>query len=217
TYQLADALTWRFGDHSLAFGADNRRTELNSDLPRLFRPQAVFYGAPRLVFENGTFRPPPANAPTQFIRPEDLAAFGAASSFFLTFTNGRDDANINLRFYQINLYAHDDWRIRPDLSLSYGLRYEYNTPPRESNDLIERTFNDPALDLAPGLRRFIDGRDSIFEPDKNNLAPRLSLAYSPKLFGRDRASVLRAGFGVFYDQILGSVVSQSRNVFPTFL
>ena len=217
TYQLAGILTWRFGDHSLALGADNRRTELNSDLPRLFRPQAAFYGAPRLAFENGAFRPIAANAPTQFIRPEDLAAFGAASSFFLTFTNGQDDANINLRFYQINLFAHDDWRIRPRLSLSYGLRYEYNTPPGESRDLIERSFNDPALDLAPGLRRFIDGRSGVFDSDKNNLAPRLSLAYSPDLFGRDRASVFRAGFGVFYDQILGSVVSQSRNVFPTFL
>jgi hypothetical protein len=217
TYQLADALTLRFGDHKLALGTDNRRTELNSDLPRLFRPQAVFYGAPRLIFENGAFRAPASGAPNRFIRPEDLAAFGAASSFFLTFTNGRDDANINLRFYQTNFFIHDDWRVRQNLSLSLGLRYEYNTPPRENNELIERTFNDPTLDLAPGLRRFIDGRDRIFDPDRNNLAPRLSLAYSPKLLGKDRATVFRAGFGIFYDQILGSVVSQSRNVFPAFL
>src|SRR5262249_32478504 len=46
---------------------------------------------------------------------------------------------------------------------------------------------------------------------------RFSLAYSPRLFAHNRSTVLRAGYGMFFDQILGAVVSQSRNVFPTFL
>jgi hypothetical protein len=44
----------------------------------------------------------------------------------------------------------------------------------------------------------------------------LGFVYSPKLFGRDRITVIRAGYGIFYDQILGAVVSQSRNVYPSF-
>ena len=55
------------------------------------------------------------------------------------------------------------------------------------------------------------------DPDLNNFAPRVSLAYSTDRFGNNRHTVLRAGYGLFYDQILGAVVSQSRNVFPTFL
>jgi hypothetical protein len=43
------------------------------------------------------------------------------------------------------------------------------------------------------------------------------LPYSREWFGRNRLSVFRGGYGIFYDQILGAVVSQSRNVFPTFL
>ena len=219
TYQLADVLTARAGNHNLAFGADNRRTELNSDLPRIFRPLATFNGAPRLVFENGRFTAPAANAPNQFIRPEDLAAMGAASNFFLTLANGRNDAHLNLRFFQINLFAQDDWHIRRTLTLSYGVRYEYNTPPREINQQIERTFTDPALTLrgVEGLRQFIGNRTQLFTAERGNLAPRLSLAYAPQWFGKDRATVLRAGFGIYYDQILGAVASQSRNVFPTFL
>ncbi len=220
TYQLADQLTWRFNNHNLAFGTDNRRSELNSDLPRVARPIAVFQGAPRLAFVSNQFVPLAAGARVPFVRPEDLAATSAASSFFLTLNNnGRRDANINLRYYQLNFFAQDEWRLHPRLSLSYGLRYEYNTPPREINGLIEQTFTDPALNLvgARGLAQFIDGRTRIFESDRNNLAPRLSLAYSPNWFGRERVTVMRAGYGLFYDQTLGAVVSQSRNVFPSFL
>jgi hypothetical protein len=219
TYQLADAMTWRKGGHVMAFGFDVRRSELNSDLPRVFRPVVTFNGAPRLVFDGSKFVAPATSDSVQFIRPEDLVAMGAASGFFLTLTNGRADADINLRFYQTNLFVQDEWRIRPNVTLSYGLRYEYNSPPRELNNKIESTFNDPALDLrgVEGLKQFIGGRSRIFDPDRNNFAPRLSLAYSPKLFGKDRATVFRAGFGLFYDQILGAVVSQSRNVYPTFL
>lgn len=215
TYQVADNLTWRTRNHSYTFGVDIRRSELNSDLPRNARPLVTFDGAPRLVFENGAFRFPISSDLNQFIRAEDLAAFGAASNFYLTLNTVGNDAKISLRFYQLNFFAQDEWRVKPRLSLSYGLRYEYNTPARELNGRIENTFSDPALDLAPGLRTFIEGRTRVYDPDRKNLAPRVGLAYSTS--SRDHATVVRLGYGVFYDQILGAVVSQSRNVFPTFL
>ncbi len=216
TYQLADTLTWRAGDHSYAFGADTRRTELNSDLPRNARQLITFNGVLPLesgpAATQGLFR-----LPSGRIRPEDLAAAGAATGTFLTL-GSPGSSNINLRFYQLDFFGQDTWRIRPNLSLSYGVRYEYNTSPREVNQRIENTFNSSELNLVPGLRDFIDGRSRIFDPDRNNLAPRIGLAYSPNLFGRSgRTTILRAGYGLFYDQILGAVVSQSRNVFPSFL
>ena len=217
TYQLADTLTLRAGDHSYVFGADTRRTELNSDLPRNARQLITFNGvlprwSPGPTATQGLFR-----LPSAMIRPEDLAAAGAATGAFLTLA-APDSSNINLRFYQLDFFGQDAWRVRPNLSLSYGLRYEYNTPPRETNRRIENTFNSPELNLVPGLRDFIDGRTRIFDPDRNNFAPRIGLAYSPNLFGRaGRTTIMRAGYGLFYDQILGAVVSQSRNVFPSFL
>ena len=216
TYQIADQLTLRFGRHNVTLGTDNRRTELNSELPRNTRPLITFGGAPRLVFENNVARFPTSNDPAPIILPIDLAAIGAPNNFFLTLSTGPDDS-ISLRTYQLNFYAQHDWRIRRNLSLSYGLRYEYNTPPRELNGRIEKTFIDPSLDLVPGLSEFINGRTRINDPDLNNFAPRVSLAYSSDSFGNNRHTVVRAGYGVFYDQILGAVVSQSRNVYPTFL
>ncbi|HEY0546121.1 MAG TPA: carboxypeptidase regulatory-like domain-containing protein [Pyrinomonadaceae bacterium] len=200
TYQVADTLTYRTGNHSFAFGTDIRRTELNSDLPRNSRPLITFGGAPLL---NGSF-----------ISGIDLAAASAATGFFQTLaTTGSD---IGLRYYQLNFFGQDEWRVRPNLSISYGLRYEYNTPPREVNKRIESAFDAPALALLPGLRA-LQNRNQIFEPDRNNFAPRVGFAWSPNIYGRDHESVIRAGYGLYYDQILGAVVSQSRNVFPNFL
>ena len=221
TYQLADNLTLRAGSHRYTFGLDLRRTELNSDLPRNARQLLQFNGVLPLPFNlplSAEQLAPPALAlfrlPSSVIRPEDLVAAGAASGAYLTLsTPGR--SNIHLRFYQYNLYAQDEWRVRPRLSLSYGLRYEYNTPPRETGELIEQTFDSPELSIVPGLRTFIDGRTEIFESDRNNFAPRFGIAYL--LNPGARATVVRAGYGLFYDQILGAVVSQSRNVFPSFL
>ena len=213
TYQFADELTMTLGRHRFTFGTDNRRTELNSDLPRNFRPLITFNGAPEvdIINEQGD-----VGFTGRFFRGVDLAAASAASGFFQTLTAG-SDAAINLRFYQLNFYGQDEWRIRPDLSLSYGLRYEYNTPARETGRCVESSFDDPSLSLVPGLRRFIGGRAQAYEPDRNNFAPRLGVAYSPDLFGPERTTVLRAGYGVYYDQILGAVVSQSRSVFPRFV
>src|SRR5205823_2088055 len=88
---------------------------------------------------------------------------------------------------------------------------------RESERKIENTFNGPALNLVPGLRSFVAGRTPIFAPDPNNFAPRLSFAYAPRPFDVEHTTVLRAGVGIFYDQAIGAVVSQSRSVFPNFL
>ena len=209
TYQLADVLTARVGNHSLAFGTDFRRSELNSNLPRTSRPFVTFNGAPPLLTGS-------------FFKPEDLASTGAPNNFFLTLSNtgnapAESAADLSLRFYQLNFFAQDDWKIGKSLSLAFGLRYETNTTPRESNNRIEQTFNSSALDLVPGLRTFTGNRDQIFQPDRNNFAPRVSAAFSPRWFGKDRTTVFRGGFGMFFDQILGAVVSQSRNVYPTFL
>ena len=213
------------GNHSFAFGADIRRTELISDLPRNSRPLLTFNGAPRLVCTD-----PPLC--TQFgfsgvIQPQDFVAAGAPSGVFQSLVLPGRDSHINLRYYQLDFFGQDEWHIRPNLSLSFGLRYEYNTPPREAERRIEKTFalalpqctylpTATPAECISGLADFIEGRTLIFDPDRNNFAPRIGFAYSPKWFGDKKTTVIRAGYGLYYDQILGAVVSQSRNVFPTF-
>jgi hypothetical protein len=211
TYQFADQITVKRGNHNFVFGSDNRRTELNSILPRNFRPLLSFQGAPRLTVGTGGLA-----VSNDFVEPVTLAAASAASGFFQTLTTG-SDSGANLRFYQLDAFVQDEWRVRPNLNLSLGLRFEYNTPVHEAHNRIESAFNDPQLALVPGLSTFIDGRAHIYDPDLNNFSPRLGLAWAPHWFGEPGATRVRLGYGHFNDQILGAVVSQSRNVFPTFL
>jgi hypothetical protein len=204
TYQVSDTVSVQRGDHSFSFGADLRRSELNSRLPRNSRALILFSGV-------GRFNPATGNQLAR-LPAVDGAAAGAANMVSQTLTTG-DDSTIGLRYYQYNFFGRDEWRIRPNLSLSFGLRYEYNTPPREVNRRIENTFDSPILESV-GLERFINHRPQIFSPDRNNFAPRLGLAYS---FGYDNHNVVRVGGGIFYDQAPGVVVSQSRSVVPTFI
>ncbi len=207
TFQFADTLRWQFnakGQHSLALGTDIRRTFLDSDLPRNSRPLVTFYGGrcdDPVFCSNG------------LAQPLDFVAAGAATGFFQSLVLPGKDARINLSYNQLNFFVQDEWRAARNLTFNLGLRYELNTTPKEADRKIEETFGMASSfsDFLSGLSQFIDGRTSIYESDRNNLAPRLGFAYAPK-----SDTVIRGGFGMYYDQILGAVVSQSRNVFPTF-
>jgi hypothetical protein len=210
TYQFADTLSWRLlKGHNLSLGADIRITNLNSDLQRNSRTLLNFNGNPAFD-DKDVF----------YLNPTDLAAAGVPSGAFLSLASPvNHKPDIRLRYFQYNFFAQDEWRIRPNISLSYGLRYEYNTPPSERDGIIERTFRDPILSnpAISGVQQYLAGRSKIFDEDRNNFAPRLSVAYSPSLFGNSRSTLIRAGYGLHYDQAIGAVVSQSRNVIPNFL
>ncbi|MBI1764255.1 MAG: carboxypeptidase regulatory-like domain-containing protein [Acidobacteria bacterium] len=212
TFQLADILSFRKGEHSAALGADIRRSQLNSDLQRNALPQLVFGGAPVLNFTTarGFFL-------DGFFRPDSLAASQAASGFFQSLAT-IDTSVIGLRSTQYNFFIQDEWRVKPNFSLSVGMRYEYNTVPNEVNSIIEKTFNSTKLDLpsVAGLKQFLAGRGDIYDSDRNNFGPRAGFAYG-KNWGLNKQMVIRGGYGLFYDQIIGAVTSQSRNVFPNYL
>jgi hypothetical protein len=207
TYQIADTFRWRVGrGHSLAFGADIRRTYLDSTLPRNSRALVTFNGG--LTFDA---TPGGSLTGSVSISPLSLAASGAATGFFQTLRRSGSDERINLSYNQLNFFVQDDWRPHPKLTVNFGLRYEYNTTPKEADSKIESTFGTQLPTFLSGLSSFIDGRTQIYNPDTNNFAPRIGVAYAPT-----NSTVIRGGFGIYYDQILGAVVSQSRNVFPTF-
>lgn len=102
-------------------------------------------------------------------------------------------------------YGQDTWRIRPKFTLSYGLRWEYFTPP------LDRRNQTSNFDFGNG-GQIITARDGgIFEralvhPDRNNFSPRLGFAYNPW-----KKVTVRGGFGVYfqaYDRIGSESVVQ---------
>lgn len=220
TFEYADTIITSRGRHRFTGGFDIRQTHLNSFLDRNFRALAVFSGArdisdAQLSTEFGN--------PVPFYFGKDYLAAGAATGFFQTLTNGDVDSKIRLGYWQNDFFFSDQFRVSSNLTLTLGLRYELNTVPTEADGRIESTFGsqevkdfialEKGVSGKSGLEQFLDGRTKIFKLDKNNFAPHVAFAWDP--FGRGKTSV-RGGYGIYYDQILGAVISQSRNVFPTF-
>ncbi len=220
TFQYADTLSLSLRGHSIKFGGNVRRYRLNSRLDRYYRPQAVYAGG--IAYLDGTN--------PVLIPGVELASIGPASSLLQTITAGAPDSTIGLRFTEYHVFVSDNWRVRPRFTIDAGLRYEYNTVPREVNRRIENAL---ALDNLPlpgasgfdtlartaayneavdAYSKIVDGRAHMYEPDRNNVGGHLGFAWSLDRAGR---TALRGGYGVYYDTILGSVVSQSRNVFPS--
>src|SRR5262249_27830066 len=93
-----------------------------------------------------------------------------------------------------NFFVNDSIRIKPRLTLSAGLRYEYNSPPVDADD--RANLYDPATGRLVQV-----GTNGIpragYQSDKNNFAPRVALAWA---LGKESATVIRAGYGIYYDQ-----------------
>ena len=115
-------------------------------------------------------------------------------------------------FVNAGAFIQDDWRVRPNLTLSLGLRYEIFLNPWDKDNLfVSATFpsgNDYTsriANLTPEVKQPHD------RTDKNNFAPRIGIAWDPT--GRGKTSI-RAGFGVFYDRPGGQFYADAGTSLP---
>ncbi len=164
TLSYIDNLTWVHGSHNLKLGGEVRQLRLYTD--RL--------GGLTYTFANlNSFL---ANTASSI---QYLGDVSAPSPFNGGKTGMREE---ELEFY-IG-YAQDEWRLRPNLTLSYGLRYEYYTTAREARNL------DVLFDPINGVIKPSNSR--FYQADPNDWQPRIGISWSP--FGTK--SALRAGFGI---------------------
>lgn len=244
TFQYADTFTWMLDRHEVKFGGNLRRYQLNSRLDRLYRPQVIYAGGLAQVGQaisdpSGSSCQQPSGAAFCFepaagskaipISGVQLASLGAASAVLQTITAGAPDSSVGLRFNEYHVFVNDNWRVRPSFTLDYGVRYEYGAPPKSVDGRIERALRLEGLP-APGNSRFdsaartskfnaavsayrqiLGARERIYDADRNNFGPHVGFAWTPGARGK---TVLRGGYGIYHDAILGAVVTQSRNVFP---
>ncbi len=164
-YQIADTVTWIHGKHSFKFGIDFRRQTRN--FFQLMAPRGLFVFSG--LYTGDAFG--------------DLM-MGVANATEQDYLQG----NYLTTYWDLSEFAQDDWRIRPNLTLNIGLRYEVTSPAggRVSN------FN-----LAMGMMDVGYGTGALPHAgvnfDKTNFAPRIGLAWT-----LPRNTVVRSGFGIFY-------------------
>jgi hypothetical protein len=171
---LVDSVNWTNGNHNAKFGGEIRMIRLYTD--RL--------GGTTYTYSNlNSFL---TNTPQSI---QFLGDVSAPSPF----NNGATGQRYAKQEYYIT-YAEDEWKIRPNLTLNYGLRYEYYTPLREDRGL------QVLFDIRNGTLR--PPTEAAFQSSKINFGPRISMTWSPRtngggFFGGGR-TVLRGGFGIFY-------------------
>jgi len=169
-YEFTDNANWTHGSHLFKFGTDLQRLQQNAFADVESRGLLEFLGFT-------------GNALAEML--QDAPSFTALA---------RLDNPQHLRTQSYNFYAQDSWHARPNLTLTLGLRYEYNTPAVDPRD--RATIYDPSTQSIVPV-----GKNGIpragYYPDKNNFAPRLGVAWTPDTA---RKWVIRSGYGIYYDQ-----------------
>src|SRR6185503_7764483 len=169
-----DSLNWTRGNHSLKFGGEVRQIRLYTD-----RQGGITY-----TFANIN------NFLANNVQSVQYLGDLSAPSPFVNNSTGQAHAKQD---YYIT-YAQDEWKIKPNLTLNYGLRYEYYTPLREAND------RQILFDIVTGTLR--DSSQDPLHSSKTNFGPRVGLSWSPNPAGKGffggGNTVLRGGFGIYY-------------------
>jgi hypothetical protein len=132
------------------------------------------------------------------------------------------NAGVSLHMNVLGFYGQDSWRVSHKLTVNYGLRWDYSSPVTEKDNrlatvdlangawLLAKGDTD-APSTLPGGVSFLN-RNSLTPPDHMNFSPRLGLAYQI-----NRKTVLRAGFGIFYDNWSGGeqTAQSARGSWPS--
>jgi hypothetical protein len=198
TYDYSDTLSWTKGNHGLKFGFSYVPYQNNTFFDFFVDGEFDFNG-PGAGFSN--------NNRADFLMglPDVYTQFGAAPS--------------NIRSKAYYGFAQDEWKIRRNLTLTLGVRYEYSSPKLDTRG---RSFN---LQLGANSQVFANAPTGLLFPgdpgaptganfpDKNDWAPRFGFAWDPWSDGK---TSIRGGFGVFYDILKGEDNLQFNGQAPFF-
>jgi len=185
--QEGDSYMWVKKNHTMTFGGDFKRQDRNTITDQNARGTFSFSGIATSAF-NSSGQPIP-NTGLDFADfllglPQSSAVqFGGDSTYF------RQNA--------WDAYANDDWRVNPNLTIMFGLRYEYYSP------LSEKYGHLANLEIAPGFTAVTPVYpgtpglpDSLIRPDRDGWAPRGGLAWKPS---SKHSTLVRLGYGIYYN------------------
>jgi len=214
-FEIADSVSYIRNRHSFKFGGSFRRTLQGS----------VDYDG---AYPNVTFGIDNGNSPPASIGPSEQSEISSADR--RTFENLYNDLlgrmeNVNQTFYsslastlpvgtgrdrdfafsEFAIFVQDDWRIRPNLTLNLGFRYELNTVPNETDGFQGVLDQASQISATANISNFnIVQGGNWYAQDNNNFAPRVGFAWDIFSSG---SLVLRGAYGIYYDRLIGQIAN----------
>jgi hypothetical protein len=181
TFQILDNFTWLKGRHTFKFGGEFRRAEISNFNDNL---------------ERGIF---------QFTAGVGLSPDPVVDALADFYTGGTQDTNFCCSFVSVDtgntqrttynngfsFFAQDDYRMSSNLTVNFGLRWEYFGPLSEKNNLLSNLGQDGNLAMVG-----TDGLNGLYNRDLHDFAPRLGFAWHAA-----KNTVVRAGYGIYYDYV----------------
>jgi outer membrane receptor protein involved in Fe transport len=185
TYGFGDTFSWSRAKHSLKFGFQYRKEQNNNNEVGFARPLYTFsqlwnFANDAPIFEQNAVNP---------------------------ITGNPDSAQRYFRTSYYGGFVEDDWKVRSNLTLNVGLRYEYYSPVSEPQGLLSNLVLAGSGPDALFNAKLITGK-TVYSTPKTNFAPRLGFAWSPDKY--NQKIVFRGGFGMYYDGIPEAVFDPAR-------
>lgn len=190
TYNVKDTLTKVHNSHTLKFGGEVTRMTFLDAAPWNARPAYYF------------------NNLWDFLNDAPVQESGAFDPRTGTPTDFRKDTRANL----YGFFAQDDWKVRSNLTLNLGLRWEYFGPISEKHGNLSRVMLGSGTNLLTGMKMGVGG--NLYKAQKTNFGPQLGFAWSPTKYN-DRV-VFRGGFGIGYNNLEEAITLNARSN-PPFL
>ncbi len=214
TYQTLDNMSYSRGRHLLKWGGEFRDIYSNSYDGFGTRAYNDFEGYTNSSVVALPASSPLVNDPNTENAVLTLLGFVDFQVQTQYFNKQQDPTSNDLRGYRQREWAgfiEDTWKLLPNLTLTYGLRWEYYGVPFEAHNLLSNLFVNPSEPAPPnGFPFTIVGPgtgQTLYKNQYDNFEPRVGLAWDP--FKKGQTSV-RVGYGIFHDRLYGNLFGNSR-------
>ncbi len=213
TFQVFEAATKLWRNHAIKFGAEYRDVYSNNYTDFIARQNFTFNtfsgnGIPSL--NQATLNP---GVDSQQLEDMVASLLGLVSEatqtqFFTSAGNRVPNDELNFVQHETGGFVQDSWKIRPNLTLTYGVRYEYYGVPFERSGTLGTLYQDPSgpapftfTPTGPGTGH------QLYSDDYTNFEPRFGFAWDPF---QDGKTSVRGGIGVFSDRVFGNLFEDAR-------
>ncbi len=221
TTSYGDSISWVHGSHTLKFGGDFRN--IHEKGPNSFFSRRQVYvdtfaqvlGDPFSAGFNLIDIPGVTDQPSIGFAVSDAASalYGFVAqdlnAEFFNKSGGRVATDDKLfRQHEYDWFAQDTWKLRRNLTLTLGLRYQLDGVPYEENANMSNLLSDPST-TSPVVMSIVGPGtgNQLYKTDYSNIEPRVGFSWDPRSDGK---MAVRGAFGIFHDRVFGNLFGNAR-------